>query len=129
MKKYDQYSIADRIAEVRAKNICSERELAFLIPWFVLSWGARPEDASVSRSLRRLDAPSELQTDSDCLATRSSSNSSSGPDTAKTRSASSPRSSGATGSPTASRTSRATSLRRPGGQSASAGRSRRSSRA
>ncbi|KWU44737.1 amine oxidase [Rhodotorula sp. JG-1b] len=47
VKKYDQYSIADRIAEVRAKNICSERELAFLIPWFVLSWGARPEDASL----------------------------------------------------------------------------------
>lgn len=49
VKKYDQYSIADRIAEVRAKNICSERELSFLIPWFVLSWGARPENASVSR--------------------------------------------------------------------------------
>ncbi|GAA5983795.1 hypothetical protein JCM10908_005930 [Rhodotorula pacifica] len=47
VKKYDQFSIADRIAEVRAKNICSERELAFLVPWFVLSWGARPEDASL----------------------------------------------------------------------------------
>ncbi|GAA5839398.1 hypothetical protein JCM9279_005927 [Rhodotorula babjevae] len=45
--KYDRMSIADRIAEVRAKNICSERELAFLVPWFVLSWGARPEDASM----------------------------------------------------------------------------------
>ncbi|BGP41179.1 hypothetical protein JCM10450v2_005218 [Rhodotorula kratochvilovae] len=47
VEKYDRMSIADRIAEVRKKNICSERELAFLIPWFVLSWGARPEDASM----------------------------------------------------------------------------------
>ncbi|GAA6008800.1 flavin monoamine oxidase family protein [Rhodotorula paludigena] len=47
VEKYDRMSIADRIAEVRAKNICSERELAYLIPWFVLSWGARPENASM----------------------------------------------------------------------------------
>ncbi|GAA6020298.1 hypothetical protein JCM10207_003217 [Rhodosporidiobolus poonsookiae] len=47
VRHYDQYSIADRIAEVRAKNICSERELAYLIPWIVLSWGNEPSKCSL----------------------------------------------------------------------------------
>ncbi|GAA6022702.1 hypothetical protein JCM10207_008071, partial [Rhodosporidiobolus poonsookiae] len=43
IRKYDQMSCADRVAECRAKNILSERELAYIIPWIELSWGAKME--------------------------------------------------------------------------------------
>jgi hypothetical protein len=38
VEKWDKLSVADRVAECRAKNILSERELAYLIPWVRLSF-------------------------------------------------------------------------------------------
>ncbi|GAA5848843.1 hypothetical protein JCM8547_006364 [Rhodosporidiobolus lusitaniae] len=46
VNKFDKMSVADRVAECRAKNILSERELAYLIPWVELSFGAKLADCS-----------------------------------------------------------------------------------
>ncbi|GAA5914491.1 hypothetical protein JCM6882_003039 [Rhodosporidiobolus microsporus] len=46
VNRYDKLSVADRVAECRKKNILSERELAYLVPWVELSFGAKLADCS-----------------------------------------------------------------------------------
>ncbi|GAA5917904.1 hypothetical protein JCM6882_003986 [Rhodosporidiobolus microsporus] len=46
VNRYDKLSVADRVAECRKKNILSDRELAYLVPWVELSFGAKLADCS-----------------------------------------------------------------------------------
>lgn len=52
LRKYDQMTIADRVAEVRAAGLLSETELAYLIPFFALASGSNINQASFLEAIK-----------------------------------------------------------------------------